>query len=86
MATLKTLAQDAIDCQNACNLSGIAHAFARACSDLRTLLPKAGTDEINNHPICRLWSDKIAHLTGTQSYGHENMMKAYEECYKLAAG
>lgn len=46
----------------------------------------SGTDEKNNHPIARLWADKIAHLSGTQSLGNDAVMAAYTEVRKLANG
>lgn len=67
MKTLAQLAQDALDVQCACNLSGVVHGFSRAITELRELLPKAGTDEINQHPISILWSSKIASLTGSDN-------------------
>jgi hypothetical protein len=66
--SMKELAQEALDVQNACNLSGVVHGFSRAISRLRELLPNAGTDEINSHPICVAWADKIASLTGIQEF------------------
>lgn len=65
--TLKELAQEALDVQNACNLSGVVHGFARAMGDL--MAHTKSTDERNQHPIAILWADKVAHLTGTQSFG-----------------
>lgn len=64
MKTLNQLAQDALLVQDACNLSGVVHGFSRAMTDLRALLPQAGTDEINQHPISIMWASKIASLTG----------------------
>ena len=66
MKTLKQLADEAMRVQDACNLSGVVHSFSRAITDLRACLPEASTDTINGHPICVVWADKIAHLTGTQ--------------------
>lgn len=80
--TLKSLAQEALDVQNACNLSGVAHGFARAMSELCSLVP--GTDARNCHPVAILWADKIAHLTGTQTFGNDVVTKAYDACYALA--
>lgn len=80
--TLKELAKEALDVQNACNLSGVAHGFARAMSDL--MEHTKGTDERNTHPIAILWADKIAHLTGTQDLGNPTVMRAYDACYVLA--
>ena len=64
------LAADALAVQDACNLSGVAHGFARAMSDLRVVTPGLGTDAWNNHHIAVLWADKIASLTGTQAQAH----------------
>lgn len=75
--TMKELAREALAVQDACNLSGVVHGFSRAITNLRELLPNAGTDAINHHPVCLLWADKIAHLTGTQDLGNSDVMKAY---------
>lgn len=64
---LSVLAREALDVQDACNLCGVAQSFARAMIDLGAYC--GGTDERNHHPIAILWADKIAHLTGTQSFG-----------------
>jgi hypothetical protein len=79
--TLQELAREALAVQDACNLSGVAHGFARAMADLCALVP--GTDARNAHPIAVLWADKIAHLTGTQAIGHDRVMDAYREIYSL---
>jgi hypothetical protein len=64
MKTLKELASDALSVQNACNLSGVVISFAQVIRDLKDNLPKSGSEEINQHPIIRLWVDKIASLAG----------------------
>ena len=63
--------------QTACNLSGVLHAFLEAVQAIR----KAGadTDEINEHPIVRAFADKVAALTGTQTLGNDNALKAHDE-------
>lgn len=63
MRTMKELAQEAIDVQDACNLSGVVHAFSRAMTCLCEM--GMGTNERNTHPIAVLFSDKIASLTGS---------------------
>jgi hypothetical protein len=80
MKTMSQLAQDALNVQDACNLSGVVHGFSRAITDLRALIPKASTDEINKHPICLLWADKIAHLTGTQVHATDSL--AFSRAYQ----
>jgi hypothetical protein len=82
--TLKQLAQDALNVQNACNLCGVAQAFAQVMIDLGE--HTKGTDERNTHPVAILWADKIAHLTGTQQMGLLDVMRAYDVCNDLAKG
>ena len=84
--TIKQLAQEALDVQDACNLSGVAHAFARALSALRKAIPNASTSEINAHPIAKVWADKIAHLTQTQQRGAfgDVINQAYGSVHELA--
>lgn len=67
MKSLKQLAQDALDVQDACNLSGVVHGFSRFMTELNEALPNLGTDRRNNHPLVRLWVDKLAHLSGLQT-------------------
>jgi len=82
MRTIKTLAQESLDVQDACNLCAVAQGFARCMSDLLKH-DLGGTDATNTHPIALLWADKIAHLTGTQTLGGEAMMQAYERVSEL---
>lgn len=79
--TITQLAQEALDVQNACNLCGVAQAFARAMIDLGEHVK--GTDARNQHPITILWVDKLASLAGTQDVGNDATMKAYNACYDL---
>lgn len=89
LRSLQELAQEALDVQDACNLSGVVHSFSRAIIELRFHLAdlKAGgltsTTELNTHPICKLWADKIAHLAGTQ-FDRDCLTDAYQEVHKLA--
>lgn len=82
--TMKELAKEALAVQNACNLSGVAHGFARAMSDLCSLVP-SGTDARNTHPIAVLWADKIAALTGTQDLGNDTVTKAYSWAHDIVS-
>ncbi len=79
--TWPELAQVALDIQNACNLSGIVISFSKIISEVRARLESegsGGTDYVNNHPVCVLFADKIAHLTNTQFLGGEVIGKAYQ--------
>jgi len=81
MSTWRELAVQALNVQDACNLSGVVHGFARTIGDVRALLEaegKGGTDAVNNHPVCRLWADKVASLTGTQGGGSTEIEEAYK--------
>lgn len=83
MKTLKQLAQDAIDVQSACNLSGVVHGFSRAITDLREALSAEGissTEAINTHPIAVMWADKVGTLTCCMS----GFSKSYEAVKELA--
>jgi hypothetical protein len=85
MKTIKELAKEALDVQNACNLSGVVHGFSRAITDLRACLEaegKGGTQAVNEHPICVLWSSKIASLTGSEY----RFSKAYGKVEELTKG
>jgi hypothetical protein len=83
--TLAELAREALQVQDACNLSGVAHGYVRSICRLRALLPEAGTTRINEHPISQLWADKIASLTGTQ-FDSNWSTRAYRAVYEMAEG
>ena len=63
---MKRHCRDAIQVQDACNLSAVVHSMDETISDLWSMARALGkgTDWVNNHPICRLYASKIAHLTG----------------------
>jgi len=65
--TESELIKEAIQVQNACNLSGVVHSFAKAMEDLCDLAVesnKHGTGWRNTHRVARLYADKIKSLTG----------------------
>lgn len=66
MRTLKELAQEALDIQNACNMSGLAHGFGRMMGELCDMRLDA-TDR-NRHPLTIVWLDKMNSLAGIQIY------------------
>ncbi len=57
---------EAVQVQEACNLSAVVHSMDETMSDLWAMARALGkgTDWVNNHPICRLYASKIAHLAG----------------------
>lgn len=74
--TLKELAADALQVQNASNLVGVTRSFAQVMLDLREAVPGASTNDLNTHPIAILWADKISSLTATND--SMDIMRAYE--------
>lgn len=73
--------QTAIDVQGACNLSGVVHSFSEIIKRVRKQLESEGpysTEDVNRHPICRLFADKI------QSLAKGDVFEAYDECEKGA--
>ena len=84
--TLKEAAEKAIFVQNGCNLSGIVKTFNEILQEV--LWPEArkrgkGTTWVNQHPISKLFSVKIADLSAVvldykEAYDEVTMM-----CYGL---
>lgn len=62
MVSLRQLAQQAIDIQDASNLSGLAKAWGEVQTQLREIMPSIGTRELNKHPINKLWAYKLYSL------------------------
>lgn len=77
--TIQQLAQQAIDVQDACNLSGVARGFVRAIDELRA----AGVSDVRNHPVSKLWASKLHSLAFT---GLDDFGDAYIKCQALAGG
>jgi hypothetical protein len=82
--TIKELAQEALNVQHASNLSGVVHGWSRSITELRELLHNPGTDEINHHPINKLWASKVHDMTGMGLSDMEAFNKAYDVVDKLA--
>jgi hypothetical protein len=86
LKSIRRLAEDAIEVQDACNLSGVAQSFARAIVHLRRYLAAVGEDSgtlaVTIHPIVTLWLDKMRDLNGRPSAW--DFMNAYDECRKIA--
>lgn len=89
MRTLQDLAREALEVQDACNLSGVVHAFSRAITELREILRNDGivdTGAINQHPICKMWASKIHDLARMGLSDHERFRVAYEACEEIVNG
>lgn len=70
--SIKELAREVLDVQNASNLSGCVHTFSRAITRLREIAREEGwesTSKINQHPICIMWSiDILQTINGLDSF------------------
>jgi hypothetical protein len=82
--TLAQLANEALEVQNACNLSGVAHSFSGVLRQLRVLMPDAGTAEINQHCITKMWVSKLHDLARMGLSDPDAFREAYNECRKMA--
>lgn len=81
---LSLLAHEAIIIQDASNLSGLVHGWARSITQLRELLPEASTEALNRHPINKMWASKLNDLAGMGYDIESRYAVAYSECRKLA--
>lgn len=92
MMTVQQAAQQALDVQDACNLSGVALSFSDILSNV--IWPEAhrigkGTDWVNQHPIVTLFLDKLNSLNRIQSCCDKDRqitLAAYVAVHKLANG
>ncbi len=89
--SMQDLVKNALGVQDACNLSGVVHDFSRDISRLRALLEaqaehgqRFSTDRVNRHPVCVLYSSKIAALSGSEV--PINFVTAYDWCKKASEG
>ena len=85
--TMRELAQEALEVQDACNLSGVVHGWGRSIMRLRKLLnqeKQVGTDILNTHPINQLWADKVGSLTGPIPFEQSGRLAAYAAVQDLA--
>ncbi len=69
---------------DACNLSGLAHSFSKE------ILPAiwdevrargGGTEQVNRHPLCVLWTMKMASLAAGECLG-EKCVEAFGAAYR----
>lgn len=84
--TLQQAAKQALDIQDACNLSGVVYSFAQAmdaiCAESYRL--GRGTAWKNTHPIVTLHLLKLAELNHCGSTLHSSYELAERECRNIA--
>lgn len=80
----KNIYREALEVQNAVNLSGVVRAFARITEALwdEAKANGLGTEFVNQHPVSRLFADKIMDLARAREFSE--FSKAFEECERLA--
>ena len=83
---IQNLARQALDVQDACNLSGVVHAWSRAMESIFPIgyTEQWGTDKINQHPINQLFASKVHDLCRMGLSDTDAFSKAYDECKRLA--
>jgi len=79
--TLQDAARDAIQVQDACNVSGVVHGFARAMEAVMD--DCKSSDAARHHPITVLFMDKLNDMCGRELSQIE-YCEAYEKCSKMA--
>jgi hypothetical protein len=65
-ATRYRVYQDAMDVQNACNLSGVVHSMGKAVTELWAEAREngEGTEYVNTHPVVIAYISKLRSLAG----------------------
>lgn len=75
--TEQEICQMALDVQDACNLSGVVHSWSQCVTALWDINRERGwgTLDVNTHPACQLFADKLADLARVRG------VSAYSEAY-----
>ena len=82
----REFARQALQVQDACNLTGVALSFARAVCDLREhLATLPDRPHVSEHPVTVLWVDKLASLAGCQDLGNARVMDAFAWAHDTCA-
>ncbi len=80
--------KDAINVQDACNLSGVVFDFSQVMEDIceEAHIQGHGTEWKNQHVLSILWAYKIAELTGQDIADPGIFAIAYAQALKLSQG
>ena len=77
--------RNALDVQTASNLSGVILQFARDMERINAEVRAngGGTEHVNRHPVCRLYAEQIAWLSGTgRCDSHATYVRAHDACQR----
>src|SRR5260370_33945183 len=82
--TIQEAARTALDCQDACNLSGVLASFKEIVHEVLWAEGRLGkgTEWVNTHPICVLFLSKLCSLNG--GYYECDYLHASDACEALA--
>lgn len=85
MDSMAKLARGALHVQSACNLSGVVHSFSHTMGELwaHAHANEEGTDWVNTHPICVLYSAQVARLSSRSLTDSGAYHKAYNACTEM---
>ena len=74
--------EQAIEVQDACNLSGVVHTLEELLPRIREEPDCTGTGYVNSHPIVVMYVNKLSSLSGAEN--GLAFSTAYDECKKRA--
>ena len=79
---MRSIYENALQVQDACNLSGVVHSFSKDISLVWEEVKKfgGGTEEVNKHPVCILYATQIAHLVGFAGGSLDQYQHAHAAC------
>jgi hypothetical protein len=84
---MSTIHRNALDVQSASNLSGVVLQFARDMKRINDEVRASGggTEQVNKHPVCRLYAEQIAWLSGGGGCADtETYRAAHDACRRKA--
>lgn len=88
-AELSKAAKDALQCQDACNFSGVEHSFHNACNAIRVHMRATDTfssGKFAAHPVIYLFMSKLVSLMHTADIVHNLYGYNSTLCEQIAAG
>ena len=85
LTPIQRAAKDALSVQDACNLYGVIHAFLNVMDVLWNEAHRFGksTDWVNQHPVAKMFANKVVHLT---KIGDDVMLNCMHDCEELEKG
>jgi hypothetical protein len=84
---MSSIYRNALAVQSASNLPGIVSQFAEDLDQILAEVRSAGggTNQVNTHPVARLYAEQIAWLSGAGSCAnHRCYLRAQDECKRRA--